>query len=145
MAYDKYQERKARKVTASGQPLKLPEPEVRSSLAHGEILEKAPIDPPSYNELIVNRAIVPEPKVNVDEKAFDWTTAKDVTDDIAKSFDEERMYGVANGMNHSNVPMNAQPSRKGGCHSKCQQKKAEKAARKAEKWAAKAAARELRM
>ena len=59
LAYDNYQERKARKVAAGAQSLELPGEELGSSPANGVMSEKADINPPTYNELVVNRAIVP--------------------------------------------------------------------------------------
>lgn len=145
MAYNKYKERKARKLAASNQPSELPGPEFRSPVANEKSFEKVNINPPSYNELVANRAIVTASQVDFDDKNFDWKDAKAAINDVASSFEEERMYGVPNGMNHVNVPVVAQPSRGGCCGSSCQQRKAAKAARNAEKRAAKAAANEIRM
>ena len=157
LAYDKYQERKARNLPANRE--RSPSPEILETQANGEILEKAGLSPPSYNDLVGNHAIVPEPVVNVNEKAIASTKEADGREDDRDDLsDAESFYDVADGMRTPSADFTAaqsafvknwkaredprvQAASQGGqstCQDKCRQKKAEKAVRKAEKAARKA-------
>jgi hypothetical protein len=146
-AYDKYQERKAKKQIQrvgfeTGPSSK---PELLEQKANSEILEKAGISPPSYHDVVVNRVDIPA-YVDVSEKEI----KNDLIEDLTYS---ESIHDVPDGLRAPNADRgHAQPAyveaptRSGCCgthsfgySSRCEQKRAEKMARKAEKQAAKLA------
>ena len=143
MAYDKYQDRKARKLSetesVSDSRERFASPERLQLEANNEILEKAGISPPSYNEVVVNRAEVPSNYIE--------GVVKDVKSDLAVSREDRIFQHVANGMSFSEAGLaEAHGPLCSNCsgsvmvppvqpvyRSKCEQKKAERAARKAQR------------
>ena len=145
-AYDKYQERKANSIES-------PSPELLEYQANNEIVEKAGLLPPSYDEVVANRAEIPESK-GVSEKEIKGE--KNLIEDLTES---ESIREVPNGLRAPygyDVPVQAHydgsPASRGCCGrqndayaSRCEQKRAEKMARKAEKQAAKLANAQVQM
>jgi hypothetical protein len=146
-AYDKYQERKAKKqiqqVGFETEPSS--NPELLEQKANSEILEKAGISPPSYRDVVVNRADLPA-YVDVSEKEI----KQDLIEDLTYT---ESIHDVPDGLRgpnahrgHAQPAYVEAPARSGCCgtqsfgfSSRGEQKRAEKLARKAEKQAAKSA------
>jgi hypothetical protein len=114
--------------------------------ANSEILEKTGIAPPSYDEVVVNRAEIPNSHADVSEKEVKGE--KELIDELTYS---ESVHDVPDGLQVPNVyrgPAQAAyveaPARRGCCGrqnygytSRCEQRRAEKMGRKAGKHAAK--------
>ena len=147
-AYDKYQERKASKqIQQVGfEQERSPSPELLEYQANNEILEKAGISPPSYNDVVVHRVEIPNSSEGLPK--YGATGEKGLIEDLTYS---ESIDDVPNGLQAPNGyrgPAQSAyveaPARR-GCSarqnyeysSRCEQKRAEKMARKAEKQAAK--------
>lgn len=100
------------------------------SQANAEILEKAGIAPPSYNDVIVNRLEIPEHAINAgDEKGY--------------LFDDERVHDVADGIYTPTAARagasieafdryQAAGPQGSSYRNKCQQKKSDRMAKKQE-------------
>lgn len=111
MAYDKYQSHKAEKraIARGNSPdsnYRHISHETLPEAANGEIMEKTGLAPPSYNELVAQRAIVPptEPFVYVDSKKVNVANPDDERDGLS---DAESFYEVFDGMREPNHDMAA--------------------------------------
>ena len=105
MAYDKYQDRKARNLPANRE--RSPSAEILQYEANNEILEKVGISPPSYNDVVVNRTMVPEPYFDIAEKDVK-REHQEGEEDLS---DAESFYDVVDGMRYPNAePAAAQAS-----------------------------------
>jgi len=158
MVYDRYQKHKAEQRTiASGSS---PDPnynrlsqDALPEHANGEVLEKLGIEPPSYDDVVVNRAIMPpEPHtMHVNEKHQEGLKVIDASDSddssdtssvlsVSKAQEQTVQFPFADKWETTKARREARHERK---MAKCQAKYERKCAKKAEKaaWRAERKAR----
>ncbi|KAK3678087.1 hypothetical protein LTR78_002182 [Recurvomyces mirabilis] len=139
--YEKYQERQAVKQIERRHICHGPftiEQDSLSFVANREILEKAGINPPSYNEVVINhRAIISDeqrPPLNV---KVGWVTVDGEKDVDELAAPEDVFYDVSNGMRQLDLGSTASQAApmlvKEVYRSKCEQRRAERNARRAER------------
>ncbi|KAK4574728.1 hypothetical protein LTR86_001569 [Recurvomyces mirabilis] len=139
--YDKYQERQAVKQIEGRQlgygPSTI-EQDTLSFAANGEILEKAGINPPSYNTVVINnRAIISDEQRPPLNEKVGWVTVDGERDVDGPAAPEDVFYDVSNGMRRLDLGSTASQAApmlvKEVYRSKCQQRRAERNARRAER------------
>ncbi|KAK5165290.1 uncharacterized protein LTR77_009388 [Saxophila tyrrhenica] len=135
MAYDKYQQKQAARAPEASHSSNNTTALFTEKNANAEVLSKAGIPPPSYDDVVVNRAELPEYSHNYavgDEKKgaleLEDSSDEEVVDGRQRYVDQPRS---------SSSSSNAAPGMS-KCQTRCAEKRAARMQRKAEKAAEKA-------